>query len=67
LCPDATPDERFGWLFADWLAGVGLVYSALFAVGSVIFGEWTQALALTVLAAACAVFLYRSLSRPTFQ
>ncbi len=65
LCPEVTPDARLGSLFADWLAGVALVYSALFAVGSLLFREWGQALALSVLATASASLLYRSLSRQT--
>ena len=54
-CPELRPDAGFGWLFVDWIAGVALVYAVLFAVGSVIFGEWMQAVALAVLAAICAV------------
>jgi len=62
LCPEVKPDEGFGWLFADWVAGVALVYSALFAVGSIIFGEWTQAMVLVAIAAAAAWVLARSLT-----
>ena len=64
-CPEVRPDAGFGWLFVDWIAGVALVYAVLFAVGSVIFGEWMQAGALAVLAAICAAVLARSLSRST--
>jgi Na+/proline symporter len=63
LCPDVKPDAGFGWLFVDWIAGVALVYGALFAVGSAIFGEWTRALVLIGIVAACATVLTRSLSR----
>lgn len=62
-CPDARPDPGFGWLFVDWIAGVALVYAVLFAVGSVIFGEWLQAGVLAVVAASCAAVLARSLRR----
>jgi len=64
-CPEVRPDAGFGWLFVDWIAGVALVYAVLFAVGSVIFGEWTQAAGLAALAAVCAVVLARSLSKST--
>jgi Na+/proline symporter len=64
-CPEVRPDAGFGWLFVDWIAGVALVYAMLFAVGSVIFGEWTQAAGLAALAAVCAIVLTRSLSRST--
>ena len=64
-CPEVRPDAGFGWLFVDWIAGVVLIYAVLFAVGSVIFGEWMQAGALAVLAAICAAVLARSLSRST--
>jgi Na+/proline symporter len=62
-CPDVTPTESLGWLFLDWVAGVALVYSILFATDSAIFGEWAQALALTAVAGACAAVLGRTLSR----
>jgi len=64
-CPEVRPDAGFGWLFVDWIAGVALVYAVLFAVGSVIFGEWTQAAGLAALAAVCTAVLVRSLSRST--
>jgi SSS family solute:Na+ symporter len=66
-CPEVRPDAGFGWLFVDWIAGVVLVYAVLFATGSVIFGEWVQAVALTVLATICAAQLGRSLSQSTEQ
>jgi len=52
-------------LFVDWIAGVALVYAVLFAVGSVIFGEWLRAGVLAVVAASCAAVLVRSLSQST--
>jgi Na+/proline symporter len=61
-CPDVRPDAGFGWLFVDWAAGVVLVYAALFAMGSAIFGEWPRALGLAALAAVCAVALARRLA-----
>jgi Na+/proline symporter len=63
LCPEVNPDERLGRLFVEWIAGVALVYGALFAVGSALFGEWTQALGLAAIAVVCAAILGRSLSR----
>jgi hypothetical protein len=60
-CPDVKPDAGFGWQFVEWGAGVALVYATLFAVGSVIFGEWMQAIGLTAVAAVCAVVIGRSL------
>ena len=63
-CPELRPDAGFGWLFVDWIAGVALVYAVLFAVGSVIFGEWMQAVALAVLAAICAVLAATCRDRP---
>jgi SSS family solute:Na+ symporter len=37
--PDVESDKGFARLFADWLLGIVLVYSALFGTGKLIFGE----------------------------
>ncbi len=56
-CPDARPDPGFGWMFVDWAAGVALVYAALFAVGSAIFGEWTRTIWLVAVGSLSAAWL----------
>jgi SSS family solute:Na+ symporter len=62
-CPDVRPDEGFGRRFAEWIAGVLLVYATLFLVGSIIFGEWEHTIWLGAASLACTVWLARSLSR----
>ncbi len=63
LCPDVRPDGGLGRAVLDWLAGVLLVYATLFMIGDLIFSEWARAGGLGAVAAACALWLARSLSR----
>ncbi len=48
--------------FINWLLGCTLVYAALFGLGYLLFKEWKEGIVLTVLAAACAFGMSRSLS-----
>ena len=56
--PDVTPDAGLGRLAIDWLAGVALIYTTLFATGYLILGQ--TALGLVCLAGAllCAGLLW---------
>ncbi len=64
--PGVERDTGMGGLFVDWLAGVVLVYSALFAVGKAILGHWTTAAAFGVVAVLAVLVIYRDLSRRGF-
>ncbi len=61
--PDVTPDLGLGRLALDWAVGVVLVYSTLFATGYLILGWTTWGLAVSAVAVASAVFLWRDLQR----
>ncbi len=56
-CPEVAPDPGFAWSWLDWVAGVVLVYSVLFASGRAIFGEWRDALGLALAAGVAALTL----------
>lgn len=58
----ATPSaERLAPNFVNWLLGVAIVYSTLFAIGQLIFGSLASFSGLIVIAAVCAAFLSRRL------
>ncbi|MCU0453327.1 MAG: Na+:solute symporter [Bacteroidetes bacterium] len=63
LLPDVTGDSDHGVLFTSWLAGVVLIYSALFGVGSLILGDHAVALVYGVVAAIAIWWLNRQMSR----
>ena len=64
--PEVRPDTGFGRLFVDWIAGVVLIYAALFAVGSLIFGDYPRAVICAVVAAAAVGIIHRDLTRRGF-
>lgn len=41
-CSSVKPDSGYGKLFVNWVLGVVLIYSALFATGKFIFSEFQQ-------------------------
>lgn len=51
------------WLFAGWIAATVLVYSVLFAVGSLIFARYTQAACLIVAALVSVLIVRLALKR----
>ncbi|MFQ5737512.1 MAG: sodium:solute symporter family protein [Acidobacteriota bacterium] len=61
--PEVKADSGFVWLFLDWICGVVLVYTALFGVGKIIFGEYALGGLLLVLGVFAAAILYWDLSR----
>ena len=42
--PDAPTQQNFSSMFINWIAGVILVYSSLFAIGKIIFGNYSEAI-----------------------
>ena len=50
---------RHAWL--NWLAGVVAVYSSLFGIGKLIFGEWVLGIGLLALAGAAFAWIARAL------
>ena len=61
--PDVKGDSGFALLFADWFAGVVLVYSVLFGTGKLILGETGVAALLFLVGILAGTFIYRNLSR----
>jgi solute:Na+ symporter, SSS family len=55
------PAERLAPNFVNWLLGMAVVYSTLFAIGQLIFGSVGTFSGLVVIAVACAVLLSRRL------
>jgi SSS family solute:Na+ symporter len=53
--------ERLAPSFINWLIGIVVVYSTLFAIGQLLFGHWLQGVTLAVLAVAGAAVLARRL------
>ena len=51
------------WSAADWIAGCGLIYSALFGIGYIIFGHAGRGIGLLAIAALCATFIFWDLGR----
>jgi Na+/proline symporter len=66
LVPDVRPDSGYGGLFVDWIAGVALIYSMLFAVGSFLFGAYGRGFACLAVAVVSVWLIHRDLSRRGF-
>jgi Na+/proline symporter len=61
LTPDVRGDSGMARLALDWIAGVIVVYSTLFAVGSILFRRWAGAAVFVVLAVGAASWIWRDL------
>ncbi len=49
--------------FLNWILGIALVYSTLFGIGEIIFGEWTKAFIYVIVAAVSGVIMFWNLNR----
>lgn len=65
--PDVQGDKGFGRMFLDWICGVIMVYSSLFGLGKLIFGEWLMALIYFIIVAAMVVIIYADLKARGFE
>ncbi|MBS1831194.1 MAG: Na+:solute symporter [Acidobacteria bacterium] len=61
--PDVKPTRDGIWNFVDWISGCVLIYSALFGVGKIIFGDATTGVLMLILAAAAGYIIYWDLNR----
>jgi SSS family solute:Na+ symporter len=61
--PEVHSDSGFSRLFADWLLGIVLVYSALFGTGKLIFGEPATAALFFTATAVSGWLIYSDLNR----
>ena len=55
-------EDRLGIALLDWVAGLGLVYGALFGIGRLVLGDVPQGLLWCLLAIACGAIIARTLS-----
>jgi len=67
LVPDVKGDSGFGVLTVCWLSGIALVYSMLFGIGKLIFGETGLGLFFVALGCVAGAVIYRLLSRQGFE
>jgi len=67
LLPEVRGDSGFAGLFVAWVAGVVLVYSALFAGGELLLGRTAWGLGFAALAAGAAALVYVQLARRGFE
>ncbi|MDA3860034.1 MAG: Na+:solute symporter [Melioribacteraceae bacterium] len=61
--PDVKSDTGFGLMFMNWILGVVLVYTSLFGIGKLIFGEYLLAALFTVLAVISGFVIFRNLGK----
>ena len=62
LAPELCETRDLGANLLAWALGCAMVYAALFGLGQICFGRFVPGIALFVVAAACAVSLYRNIS-----
>jgi Na+/proline symporter len=55
-------EDRLGIALLDWVAGLGLVYGALFGIGRLVLGDVPQGLLWCLLAIVCGAIIARTLS-----
>lgn len=59
--PPAAAAERLAPSFVNWVLGIAVVYSTLFALGQMLFGSWSAGFALAGVALVAGVLLSRRL------
>jgi Na+/proline symporter len=67
IAPDVEPSESLVAQFANWILGCVLIYTTLFAIGKLIFKEWYEGLAYSLVAVIAAALISRSLSQPHWR
>ncbi len=60
LVPGGSEDN-LGIALLDWIAGLGLVFGALFGIGRLVLGDVAQGIAWLALALACGAVIARTL------
>jgi SSS family solute:Na+ symporter len=63
ITPDVRGDEGLGRLVVDWLAGVVLIYTALFGTGKVLLGETAAGLLFLAVSGIAGWIIYRNLAK----
>ena len=67
LATAAGPGESLGIALVDWIAGLGLVFGTLFAIGKFVLGEPASGAACATLAVVCAAIIARNLTTPAIR
>jgi hypothetical protein len=67
LAPEIPPVRDAGSNALNWIAGCLMVYSSLFGIGKLVFGEWVIGLLLLCVAALAGWFIFWDLSRRGWQ
>jgi SSS family solute:Na+ symporter len=65
--PDVKGDKNYGGLFLNWLAGIVLVYSALFGVGKLLFSDTIVGIVFLSVSLMAAGTIYWDLSKRGFE
>ncbi len=60
MMPEVVPDSGYGLLFVNWFAGIVLVYSFLFGIGKLIFGDLIAAVILILVGLMAAMVIRRN-------
>ena len=61
--PEVKSDSKFGLSFINWVSGVVLVYSFLFATGKLIFGEFSLGIIYLIVSGIAIFIIYKNLQK----
>jgi len=61
--PNVKSDTNFGLSFVNWLSGVVLIYSILFGIGKLIFGDYALGLFYFVIGGIASFIIYKNLQK----
>ncbi len=64
--PEVKSDSGFGRMFMNWLSGVVLVYSSLFFIGKLLFGDYLHAMIYLVFVTISVFVIHNNLKRNTY-
>ncbi len=64
--PDVKSDTGFGLMFFNWFLGVVLIYSSLFGIGKLLFGDYLMAILFIFLAILSGFIIFRNLGKQGF-
>ncbi|MCS7053142.1 MAG: Na+:solute symporter [Ignavibacterium sp.] len=65
--PDAPKQQNFISMFVNWIAGVILVYSSLFAIGKIILGFYSESIFYFVLIILALIVISKNLSKEGWE
>lgn len=65
--PDVRSDGGFGYLFLDWICGVVLIYTSLFAIGKFILAEYLDGVLFIFIGGIATAVIYFDLKKRGFE